>query len=258
MGKTRFILISSLLFFVVSCARLPIYKSEWNSKQKQTSQTKISQFDKKAGLRYNVLNDHKRLYVSLKTSNPVTQLKILRRGVKIYVNTKGKKSKKAFLFFPDSQAKISESLRSLHNRKIKNRRKRLKELIATTFKEAKWYDNNKSTIIDAAKNERNFELRLNADSTGTLEYKVGIPLSDIHTKSHHKMSNLVIGIHINSFSNPQSGKQNHDKREYGGETGETGEGGMEGGRYRRNKRMGPVPQIAQPVNIWFKVKLASK
>jgi len=260
MVKNKILLIISTLIIISGCAKIPVYKADWNAKSGQVNQPKVGQFDSDARLEYNVLNDNSRLYISLSTANPVTQAKILRNGVKIYISTNGKKDKETYLHFPDAQIKFNKPFKPGQNSNWQNRTKRLKEMTARIYKEAQWHQNGKTKIITPSKGKNNFELDLGADSTGYIIYKVGIPLSDINPAGSKKISDVTIGVHIDGFERPKSDNSHHGERgERGerGEAGERGEGGMRGGRYEGGNT-GQHSQITEPVDIWFKTILALK
>jgi len=257
MSKNVIFSILALIFVSTGCAKMPIYNSEWNGKQNQPDQVKVGQYDREARLGYNVLNDHKRLYISLETADPLTQAKILRHGVKIFVNTSGKKDKTTFLLFPDSQTHVASMFRHNQSNNFKNHEKRLKQTISRIYKEGQWHNNSETTVVTPSKGTNGFKLILNADSVGYLNYKVGIPLSDIKTSGNEDSSNITIGIHIDGFKKSKSKKshQNSEQGEYGGEAGEGAEGGE--GSFGSESN-GPMTQLSAPINIWFQTKLASK
>ena len=62
-------------------------------------------------LQYNITNDSRNIYVSVATNDQATQMSILRAGISIYVDTKGKKNKTMGLSFP-----ANEALEGEHNR----------------------------------------------------------------------------------------------------------------------------------------------
>jgi hypothetical protein len=260
MFKNKILLVISALITISGCAKMPVFKANWNTKSGQVNQPKVGQFDSDARLEYNIFNDNSRLYISLSTANPVTQAKILRNGVKIYISTNGKKDKGTYLHFPDAQVKYNKPFNPGHDNNWQYRTKRLKQMTARIYKEAQWHQNGRTKIITPSKGQNNFELDLGADSNGYIIYKVGIPLTDIYTAGSKKISVVTVGVHIDGFKRPKSNNAHHGERgERGerGEAGERGEGGMRGGRYE-NGNMGQHSQLTEPVNIWFITRLANK
>jgi hypothetical protein len=57
-------------------------------------------FDKETALQYVISNDSQNLYVLLKTDDPVTQMKILRAGMELAIDTLGRKKGHVIVSFP--------------------------------------------------------------------------------------------------------------------------------------------------------------
>jgi hypothetical protein len=57
-------------------------------------------FDSKSKLQYAVVNDAKNIYVSVKTNDPKAQMKIMRAGMDVYFDVRGKKKEIATVHFP--------------------------------------------------------------------------------------------------------------------------------------------------------------
>jgi hypothetical protein len=57
-------------------------------------------FDSKSKLQYSIVNDTKYIYVSVKTNDPKAQMKIMRAGMDVWFDTKGKKKEMAIIHFP--------------------------------------------------------------------------------------------------------------------------------------------------------------
>lgn len=249
MSKKAVVSILSLIVMMAGCAKMPIYQSDWNSEHNITGNTKVGQYDNSAGLEYNVSNDSNRLYVSLETANPLTQMKIFRNGVKIYVNTEGKRDRSTYLVFPDTQIQLNKSFMDVRGNNFRKHIRKLKELSSSMYKEAQWHKNQKTSIVTPSKKKNSFSLKLSADSVGNLEYKVGIPLSQINPEGANSISNLTVGIHIAGLKKSDSGKSK-DQEQSEGADGDSDEYG--------SSQSGQESPLTNAIKIWFKVKLASK
>lgn len=51
-------------------------------------------------MEYNITNDNQNIYISVATNNQATQMRILRAGINIYIDTKGKSDKSMGVLFP--------------------------------------------------------------------------------------------------------------------------------------------------------------
>ena len=51
-------------------------------------------------LQFNITNDNENVYVCVASSNKTTQMRMLRAGISIYVDVKGKESKSVGITFP--------------------------------------------------------------------------------------------------------------------------------------------------------------
>ncbi|MFN8356459.1 MAG: hypothetical protein U0Y10_18530 [Spirosomataceae bacterium] len=85
---------------VSACSKLPIHQSSRADLPESEGNTYS---DQQLQLRYHIENDNRMLYVVLETPNRATQLRMVRNGVKIYFDAKGKKSKSNYFNYPVRQ-----------------------------------------------------------------------------------------------------------------------------------------------------------
>jgi hypothetical protein len=103
--------------FFLSCSK-NIYENGWQStKMKDARSLKESEnplryYDNTNRLQYDVTNDSMNLYVSIRATDQQNQIKIIRSGLQLWIDTIGKNKKETGLFFPlsslsaDSAGKI--------------------------------------------------------------------------------------------------------------------------------------------------------
>lgn len=82
------------------CAALPTIQSVPYEGQFATM---FSGADKTSGIRYQVAKDKDYFYITLNTSESATSQSIVRNGLKLYFDEKGKKRKKVYLEYPVAQ-----------------------------------------------------------------------------------------------------------------------------------------------------------
>src|SRR6056297_2200958 len=91
------ILLSGLLFFS-ACAGLPQYAAL------QKTNTKFPEFsghyDAESNIRYTIEHDSANVYLTLMTTNFNSQVKILSRGLTVYIDESGKKKKDKYWSYP--------------------------------------------------------------------------------------------------------------------------------------------------------------
>ena len=99
MKKMKSLIFSAILLGAVAgCARLPVYQAEYVSNPQNIGDPQ--HYDKKGKIKYDVYNDDKNVYVSIKTLDYYAQVKILKFGLTLWLDEKGKKKKEKGIVFP--------------------------------------------------------------------------------------------------------------------------------------------------------------
>ncbi len=93
--------------FLVLCLDLAgqnskLYLSRWNEEGKPDIITKQAEwtYHKKGRLYYFISNDDSKIFVSLKVQDPAVELRILREGMKLWINMDNKPEKNLGVLFP--------------------------------------------------------------------------------------------------------------------------------------------------------------
>ena len=96
------ILGTGLLF---SCSKT-IYENAWESRNLKADITSnewdkpLRYYDTDSRLQYNVTNDSVNLYVCIRATDQQSQLKIIRSGMQLWIDTIGKKKNQTGIFYP--------------------------------------------------------------------------------------------------------------------------------------------------------------
>ncbi len=91
MTNNKIFIAMSLLIFI-GCTNIPIQESVSRSSDEIENKDHLGILDSKSRLLYLVENDSENIYLSIKTDYRPTQMRIMRNGVKIYINKDGKKA----------------------------------------------------------------------------------------------------------------------------------------------------------------------
>lgn len=155
-------------------------------------------FDQKSELSYRVTTDGNDLHVSLVTSHFPTIEKILKCGLKVYFNQRGKHKKNLFIHYPlnpssDLNAFIPYPLNNVPYAMILNQEiKRIgigvvlvRDDVHTTF----------TTHLPAF----GISVLLSSPDSGVLRYDIVLPLGVLISQDHRIGENFSIGIETGSF-----------------------------------------------------------
>ena len=216
--------------------------------------TGITGYDTETNIRYRVSNDSTHLYLAFDTDSRGVLVNILRSGVKIHIDTAGKKKGTACLHYPRIERPEPGTRRSRDMRGQGERgafQRNLNERLMG-MSDALWVWGEYETFIDLQLDNSDFDGLMRMDTSGFLQYFVAIPLHSIKSEEIHE---IAMGIEIEAPSSPPAGM-------YGGGSRQMDMGGGPppggGGIYGRPEGQRPgIPQFdTDPVRIWFKVQMA--
>jgi hypothetical protein len=216
-------------------------------------------------MQYNVSNDDKNLYIAVSSADDNTQLRILRSGMTIYFDPKGKKNKEISLHFPIQKQADPGAMRSRGEGGGGNRDARKEELLlqsdyfnTTGFSGIE----NGQFALNDPKCPIRLGMRLNNDDS-LLLYEASIPLADIFGPdwaANIAKKNVSVGIVIDAT--PGSGSGGGPRP--GGFGGMRGMGmgmgmGMRGGGMGgRGRRYGSGQPAQKEDDNWYTFRLAAK
>jgi hypothetical protein len=108
MKKRKVLLLLSMVTAVLlisSCSHKVVYTNKWqNDDFTELSKAETGQslrfYDKKSNLQYEVTNDNKNLYICIKATDQQLQNKITKAGMKVGIDTLGKKKPQVHILYP--------------------------------------------------------------------------------------------------------------------------------------------------------------
>lgn len=226
-------------------------------------------YNKEKQLNYSLANDQDNLYMAIRVNDRSEQIRILRAGLTLSIDTRGKKKESFTITFPvgDQSAEgIAETTQDLQggNSNVKQedrdelmraRLTKLREIKVTGFK-----DIESETMTTS--NTYGFKVAIDYDKDGYLVYEAAIPLKFFHADDMTK-TEWAFNFKINGITRPGQDKSGPEQEGMtrGGGMGGGGRGGRGGGR--GGQRMGggnsaPVDrsELSKSVDFWEKYYLA--
>jgi hypothetical protein len=223
-------------------------------------------------MQYNVTNDDQNIYVAVSSLDDMTQLRILRSGMTIYFDPKGKKNRDISLHFPLRKAPDPNGYRSRgdgsttyyqHQNNTQNRDSRKEELLlqsdlynTTGFT---GIENGQFGVADA-KAPIHIGIKLN-NQDSLLVYEVIVPIKNIlgpDWAAKAAKKNFSVGVVLDAVAGSGGGGAGRPGG-FGGMRGMgmrgMGGGGMGGGGGRRYG--GGQPAQKEDAN-WYPFRLATK
>ena len=261
----KYIFFSAILF-ITSCASLNTVTSVVDSTD--ASDDLFRYGDTESKVRYYVTNDTEFLKVKFNTAESPSIAKILRTGLTIYFDVKGKKKKDVFVQYPLeqkvklTQADMPKMSSSKSPTPMIDSGKLLSELTGLALFESYKEEKNFS-VLDS---KSDIKIAITANSNSEITYELIIPISRITNGGLNSLSNLSIGIVSGSFEAPAMGSGGGQGMSGGsgsmsdggmrGSGGGGGQGGGQGrGRSTGGSQSGNSSIMTKPINIWFKVDL---
>jgi hypothetical protein len=97
----------TVIIFFSSCSHTVVYTSSWQSNdfnvlRKSETGEPLRFFDKKSKLQYAISNDYKNVYICIKATDRQSQIKIIRAGMTVGIDTLMKKKPQVEILFPFS------------------------------------------------------------------------------------------------------------------------------------------------------------
>lgn len=220
-------------------------------------------------LNYALANDQDNLYMAIRINDRSEQIRVLRAGLTLGIDTRGKKKETFTMTFPvsdQSSQGMAENAMDLQGGNndvkqedrddlVKAKLTKLREIKVTGFK-----DIESETMTTS--NTYGFKVAIDYDKDGNLVYEAAIPLKFFHADDLSK-NEWAFNFKINGITRPGQDKDNgnHEGMTRGGGFGGGGRGGRMGGG--RGGRMGggnntPVDrsELSKSLDFWEKYYLA--
>lgn len=261
------------------------YQSIWHDDSLQiqlnTNNIEHYKFNAKNNIFYLLSNDNKKLYINMVVPNLAEQQKILRFGLTVWVDPKGKTNQKFGIKFPLGNAS-QQRTNTPHENNARGQRSRMNMKRDMEIKKIQLLQQNQAmeligfngygeSQLVPATDTNNIHGILSYDDKEYLNYKLVIPIKEIKTISSSKNNLLLISLGIESgFLDITNIPDRGEMRTPGGRSGMQSEGrpgGIPGGRTgarpggfdpTRIQQMRETRQaMTSPINFWIKkIKLA--
>lgn len=224
-------------------------------------------------LNYALANDQDNLYLAIRINDRSEQIRVLRSGLTISIDTRGKKKESFSITFPvgdlgpgdlaeqadDLQGKTDVTQED-RDELMRARLTKLREIRVSGFKDIEG-----ETITTS--NTYGIKTAINYDKDGNLVYEAAIPLKFFHAddiaKNEWAFDFKINGIvRHNQNANTEQGGPSRAGRGGGGFAGGGGRGGHGGGRggHMGGGSSTPVDrsELSKSVDFWEKYYLSSK
>lgn len=257
MRIVKYFTVTSILIFI-GCTNIPIQESVSRSNNEIENKDQFGILDSKSRLLYLVENDAENIYLSIKSDYRPTQMRIIRNGIKVFIDSDGKKRKETFLHYPMGQQNVEFSRSSFGP--DEDREFDLNRIVLMLPAYGSWHDYEENVSINAGENNNGIEVEVSVIEEDVLYYTAKIPLALI---GNINSSIPSIGLHIEGVEGQKSsgGGMQQSARQGGGKGG--GRGGMSGGGHSgggmQGKRSGgnfeQMREMSTPIDIWFRLIL---
>jgi len=192
----------------VSCSHKVYDSLEWQS-NKVTADGRIPEwsnplrfYDDKSKINYTIANDRYNLYVCMKISDETAQIKILRSGMELKIDTAGKKTFPTVFIFPIAGQQMQQRDKSEKNSGEKpNRSAMKKKLIGqATDVQLIGFKPPLGGILPLYNTSSGISAAINMDSLGIMYYEAVIPFSTFYKNEltpadTNKIFNYEIKVH---------------------------------------------------------------
>lgn len=217
-------------------------------------------YDQKTFIQYNITNDSKNLYITIKATDSYIQSKILKAGFVISIDTSLKKNNACNLYFPVPNSEklnlATDEIQSLNNNNIEY----FKTMFISTYREI-FLDGfkNISQKNIPMNNEYGIIANLHWDSLNIMYYRAVIPfkffLKDEILKTDTAKI-LDLKFTINPLPKPESSKTTQQENEQSNNNSVLNQGyGTYNNPQRRTQE--PINRDYEPEIIFSRVKLAA-
>jgi hypothetical protein len=234
-------------------------------------------YDGKAKIGYAYSNDKDYLYLTIETGDEMTQMKILRAGLTVYIDTTGKKSQLISIRFPlntDNESTPVQQHQGKQNADNnsdlqQSRQKSTKERINNMLNEANqmyldgFYGCN-GPILIKQDNNCGIVVRTAIDEFGDLVWEAAIPFKAVYGRQELSKSDIGKAVSvcfaIKGFKKPASsgGEGGHGSGGMGGGMHGGGMGGMHGSGGRPGNSANTREQLFESTKTWKQFGLAYK
>ena len=238
-----------LIILLFTLSSLSSFASNKNSFPSDTTQVSNE------NVLYKVSQDGSYVSLNISTTDKNTAMSIIRNGLTIYYDIKGKKKKDVFVKYPYNNESRPSQQASLEN--VDAHAIDLNSMIKKLPAEAEFSSFEESQVFNKNLNTLDITIESNYTASSQLfEFSVKIPKDRIDSKKNTDFSKLSLGVVANkmegTISKERGQGQNQGMRSGGGRGNGSG-GGRGGARGQNNQQSSPTTERAT-IDFWFDVK----
>lgn len=223
--------------------------SEWENS--------LFSFNKSAQVNYALVNDTAALYVCIRIADEAAQMKVLRNGIEVRFNSKGKKKAEATLHFPIGGRMNQEERR---DRKTMH----LMYILQMQDMELSGFKNGVNGFQNIKSGKNGIMAAVNWDSVNIMVYEARIPFN-VFAEDVHDADPLAVGIVIKGAPKPKEGQREGMQEDKSADMqsghGQDRPGGMRPGGMGREGQMrenGDNLKMFEDDEIWRLIVVAKK
>lgn len=239
-----------LIIVLLTLSSLSSFASNKNSFPSDTTQVSNE------NVLYKVSQDGSYVFLNISTTDKKTAMSIIRNGLTIYYDIKGKKKKDVYVKYPYSNEPRQSRQGSQENNDANpiDLNSMIEKLPAEaeygSFEEKQAFNKDLNTLDIAIANHYTASSQL-------FEFSIKIPKAKIASQVNSDFSKLSIGVVANKMEGAvkkERGQgQNQGMRSGGGRRGNSSGGGRGGARGQNEQQSSPTTERAT-IDFWFDVK----
>lgn len=193
----------------------------------------LKYYDNDTKLFFEIKNDNNNLYLCFQSNDQMSQVKIIRAGMKISLSSKINGKHKATIYFPlplkKDSTKVSPADEMNSDPEFSHQNMHIAFLVADSMMEVAGFTNKNGMI--PSDDTSDIHAAINWDQNNTLTYEVAVPLKEMFGNDYSEKNiskNISLDVVINAFKRTgHSG--NSGGNGYSGRSGGMGRGGFGGG-----------------------------
>ena len=229
-----------------------LYSFASNTTNFPTDTTQVSN----ENILYKVSQDDNYVYLNISTTDTKTSMSIIRTGLTVYYDIKGKKKKNVYVKYPYSTEPRQSRQGSQENNDanpidMNSMIEKLpKEGEYSSFEEKQTFNKYLNSLDIAIENSYTASSQL-------FEFSIKIPKTKISSKENSDFSKLSIGVVANKMEgniNKERGQGQNERTRSGGGRRGNGSGGGRGGARGQNKQQSSPTTERAIIDFWFDVK----
>jgi len=223
----------------------------------QEWENSLFSYNKPALVNYAIVNDSNAIYICIRIADEAVQMKVVRNGIELRFNSKGKKKAEATLHYPIG-GRMNQGVQ--HDRKTMH----LMYLLQMQDMESSGFKNGVNGFQNIKSGRNGLAAAVNWDSAGVMVYEARIPFNAF-AEDVRAANPLAVGIVIKGAPKPKEGQgermQEGGSGDMQGGHGQDHPGGMHQNGMGREGQMqgsGENMKMYEDDEIWRSIAVAKK